>query len=359
MHRECGSTGGIAFACALMVLAARPAGAGVMYVGVAAGAGGEVEQVLPDGSVKPFASGLSTPNGLAFDAAGNLYEADDGQHVINRITPDGHVSTFVPFGKFVTPQGITFDASGNLFVADPGTGLSEVAPDGTVTLIATRSQTFQPFGLAYHGGNFFAASQDGTIRQITPGGTVSTYATGLSGVLWGVAFDANDDLFVADAKGVERVAPDGTVSSFATSLAQQMPIGLAFDGGNLYAACYLSSEIKQITPAGSVSTFATLPGHPRYLVDAVPEPTGACTVLACTAGLIARRARREETRRGVSNVELSARDGEVASASKPADSLANVAKRNDPAPSGTGSSLQAGEGGRTLDIHVGNVTLYH
>jgi integrase/recombinase XerC len=34
-------------------------------------------------------------------------------------------------------------------------------------------------------------------------------------------------------------------------------------------------------------------------------------------------------------------------------------KRHDPAPSGTGSYSEAGEGGRTLDIHVGNVTLYH
>jgi hypothetical protein len=34
-------------------------------------------------------------------------------------------------------------------------------------------------------------------------------------------------------------------------------------------------------------------------------------------------------------------------------------KHHDPAPLGTGSLLQAGEGGRTLDIHVGNVTLYH
>jgi integrase len=32
---------------------------------------------------------------------------------------------------------------------------------------------------------------------------------------------------------------------------------------------------------------------------------------------------------------------------------------HDPAPCGTGSFLEAGEGGRTLDIHVGNVTLYH
>jgi integrase len=34
-------------------------------------------------------------------------------------------------------------------------------------------------------------------------------------------------------------------------------------------------------------------------------------------------------------------------------------KWHDPAPCGTGSFLEAGEGGRTLDIHVGNVTLYH
>ena len=34
-------------------------------------------------------------------------------------------------------------------------------------------------------------------------------------------------------------------------------------------------------------------------------------------------------------------------------------KWHDPAPCGTGSFIEAGEGGRTLDIHVGNVTLYH
>jgi integrase len=34
-------------------------------------------------------------------------------------------------------------------------------------------------------------------------------------------------------------------------------------------------------------------------------------------------------------------------------------KWHDPAPCGAGSFLEAGEGGRTLDIHVGNVTLYH
>lgn len=115
-------------------------------------------------------------------------------------------------------------------------------------------------------------------------------ATGLSGTVWGLAFDANNNLFVADAKGVERVAPDGTVSSFAGSFAQQQPIGLVFDSiGNLYAACFLNKEIKQITPAGVVSTFATADALPRYIVDAVPEPTGPCLLLLGISGLSRRR----------------------------------------------------------------------
>ena len=40
-------------------------------------------------------------------------------------------------------------------------------------------------------------------------------------------------------------------------------------------------------------------------------------------------------------------------------SLGNVTERHDPASRDTGSLREAGEGGRTLDIHVGNVTLYH
>jgi hypothetical protein len=44
---------------------------------------------------------------------------------------------------------------------------------------------------------------------------------------------------------------------------------------------------------------------------------------------------------------------------KKADLRRDFAQRHDPAPEGTGPEKRAGEGGRTLDIHVGNVTLYH
>lgn len=272
-----------------------PMRAGALYVGVSTRTTGSVQQVLSDGTVKPFASGLSIPNALTFDSAGNLYEADEGLHTVNRIGLDGHVSAVVPFGTFDGPMGLAFNGSGDLFVADPTRGLYQVAPDATVTRVVPSSQSFQPFGLAYHDGSIFAASEDGTVRRITATGAISTYASGLGPVLWGLAFDANDNLFVADSKGIERVAPDGAVSSFAPSLAQFQPIGLTFDSnGNLYAACFNNREIKQITPAGAISTFATVVGQPRYLVDAVPEPTGM-VLLLWVFGL----ARRRPSDRGV------------------------------------------------------------
>lgn len=78
---------------------------------------------------------FNAPRGLALDSFGNLYVSDTGNHRIRLIDPAGNVTTYAgPKGasesgyadgvgtaaRFNSPDGLAFDASGNLFVVDTG-----------------------------------------------------------------------------------------------------------------------------------------------------------------------------------------------------------------------------------------------
>ena len=72
------------------------------------------------------------------DSEGRIYGGtDDGK--ILRITPGAEptVETFVDTGG--RPLGLHFDAAGNLVVADAVKGLLSVAPDGSITTLATEA----------------------------------------------------------------------------------------------------------------------------------------------------------------------------------------------------------------------------
>lgn len=90
------------------------------------------------------------PEGVAVDAAGNVYIADTYAATVRKITPAGVVTTLAGlagvFGKidgtggaarFNNPDGVAVDAAGNVYVADSfNNSIRKVTPAGVVTTFA-------------------------------------------------------------------------------------------------------------------------------------------------------------------------------------------------------------------------------
>ena len=136
------------------------------------------------------------PGGLAIDGAGNLYVADTRNQQVRKVAPDGTVTTLAgqagvngnQDGKgsgalFTDPQGVAVDAAGNVYVAEWGNHqIRRISPDGTVTTVAGDGYVgmtdgtgpgalfHQPFGVAIDGnGNLYVADTvNNTIRKGSP-----------------------------------------------------------------------------------------------------------------------------------------------------------------------------------------------
>ena len=260
---------------------------------------------------------LSMPWSATLDAAGNMYVADAYNHRVRKIDTTGVISTYAGTGREATnmnsgvatqvnigrPNGLAIDAAGNLYMADNWKcRIDRIAPDGTLTLIAggsggysgdgyaaTLARLQDPEGLALdQAGNLYVADNGNyVVRRISPDGTITTYAgTGSAGAgadgipatqsalgkPWGLAVDAAGDLYIADydSSRVRKVDPSGIITTVAgnghagtptngkpaTSQPVSEPTGVAVDsGGNLYITLW-DFHVLKVDSSGLISTIA-------------------------------------------------------------------------------------------------------
>jgi sugar lactone lactonase YvrE len=114
--------------------------------------------------------------GIAVDAAGNVYVADNSSHVIRKISARGVVTTIAgqrwalgsadgvgAAARFAYPSGLAIDKGGNLYVADTNSlTIRKITRTGVVTTIA---------GLADHPG---AEDGPGTTARLNSVHAVAT-----------------------------------------------------------------------------------------------------------------------------------------------------------------------------------------
>jgi uncharacterized protein (TIGR03437 family) len=257
------------------------------------------------------AAQLDTPEGLAVDAAGNLYLADIGNQRVRKVSVDGTITTVAGNGISGysgdggaaiaarlslggTPGwgadgiGLATDAAGNLYIADAGNNrVRKVSPAGIITTIAgngtsggsgdgglaTSAQLRGPVNVAVDatGDLFIADAGNYLVRKVSPAGIITSLAEVHSPK--GLAVDFGGNLYIAssDNDQVFYVATNGTGGVFAgtgdtgysgdggLALSAQLsdPAGVAVDGsGNIYVADSGNHRVRKISPAGVITTLA-------------------------------------------------------------------------------------------------------
>lgn len=257
--------------------------------------------------------------GIAVDAAGNLYIADGANQRIRKINTSGVISTIAGIGtagfsgdgaaatsaQLNNPSSITLDASGNIYVADQSNHrirkintsgiISTVAGTGTPGyngdgIAATTAQLNLPYSVVLDAsGNMYIG--DGTnhrVRKVNTSGTISTIAgngtTGYSGdgssataaqlsTPRGVAVDASGNVYISDFDNnrvrmvngsgvISTVAGDGSYAyggdgGLATAAQIYYPMGLFIDAsGNLYIVDNYNHRVRKVNTSGIISTVA-------------------------------------------------------------------------------------------------------
>ena len=278
------------------------------------------------------AASLLAPCGVAVDATGSLYIADELGGLIRKVTSGGTITTVAGNGRYGysgdggpatgamlgDPGGVTVDAAGNLYIADSANSrIRKVIPAGTITTVAgngqycyggdggpaTAASLATPIGVAVDaaGNLYMADSGNQRIRKISPDGTITTVAgngqggysgdggpataASLNGPS-GVAVDAAGNLYISDSYNgrIRKVATSGTITTVAgggrygypgdggpaTAASLYYPVGVAVDAvGNVYIADRDNHRIRKVTPAGMIVTVAGS-GQAGYSGDGGP-----------------------------------------------------------------------------------------
>jgi len=229
---------------------------------------------------KAVNASLYHPGGTAEDAKGDIFIADSGDNVVREITAAGVINRIAGtgtagLGKGASaahsaldhPQNVAVDAQGDVFIADTyNNRVVKVTPKGKMTTVAgsggagysgdggraASARLNEPTGLALDakGNLYIADSANNVIRRVDA----------KTGVITTVAGD-----YAADkaSDGLGGFSGDGGP---ATSAQLNDPQGVAIDGaGDLFIADTFNNAIREVTPAGTIST----------VVNAAPAAGGA------------------------------------------------------------------------------------
>ena len=251
---------------------------------------------------------LTEPQDVGYDAAGNLYFADSGNHCVRRVGRDGLVTIVAGIGgaagrggenipatlsRLDNPNAIAVDSDGTVYISDRGNArIRRVDPAGNIATIT--NQFYLPNGLALQTlqkrlyftdalrSQVLRMDLSTSIPEVSAIAGVFNFAAGYAGdggpataarlrSPAGIAVAPNGDVYFADAgnQRLRRVDSGGTITTIAgngeieilpsdgpiTSAVLSLPGRVAIDAQSNIFVSEAFNRIRRIS-AGRIDTIA-------------------------------------------------------------------------------------------------------
>jgi len=226
--------------------------------------------------------------GLVFGPDGAFYFVDGGNDQVDKMDASGHVSVVAGVGPFTGdltihdhgwtqggytgdggpavdaqlrfPTGLAFDAQGNLYISDhQNDAIRKVDANGIITTVAGIGPVAK-----WVSGPWYPGVQ-------SKGGDGGPATQGVLDAPWGITFDAQGNLYIADMDhdAIRKVDTNGIITTVAgtgqrgysgdggpaTRAKLNAPLGVVFDAaGNMYIADENNSRIRKVDTNGIITT---------------------------------------------------------------------------------------------------------
>jgi len=215
---------------------------------------------LGDGGAATNAN-LYQPTGVVVDGSGNLFIADHFHYLIRKVDTNGIITTVAGGGhnglgdggaatnaSLYQPSGVAVDALGNLFIADDyNSRIRKVDTNGIITTVAGNGT------LSYCGDGGAATN---ACLNWPVGVTIDAFDNLF------IADEFNNRVRKVDTNGIITTVAGGGHNGFgdgdaATNAYFNLPYGVAVDAsGNLLIADSINSRIRKVDTNGIITTVA-------------------------------------------------------------------------------------------------------
>ena len=157
--------------------------------------------LAPGETVLPF-TGLSSPDAVAVDSAGDVFVADFHNNQVVKLAPASGTQTVLPFTGLKSPNGVAVDNAGDVYVTDSGNDrVVKLAAGSSTQEVLPFTGHKNPNGVAVDtaGTVYVADTRNYRVVKLAAGSSTQTVLPYSGSTPEGVAADTAGNVYVGDA----------------------------------------------------------------------------------------------------------------------------------------------------------------